>query len=171
MLGMVREFNNYAFIDGQNLHLGIRKLGWHLDYVKFRTYLQEKYNVRRAYFFIGFMPANQKLYDWLRKSGFILVFKPAVSYATGKIKGNVDADLVLKAAMEFNAYDKAVIVSSDGDFYSLVDVLYAAGKLAAVISPDIKHCSWLLRRKAKDKIEFMNKLKLKLAYQQQRGTA
>jgi hypothetical protein len=37
--------NNYAFIDSQNLHLGVQKLGWKLDYAKFRTYLAEKYAV------------------------------------------------------------------------------------------------------------------------------
>ncbi|MGB7957875.1 MAG: hypothetical protein WCF77_03495 [Minisyncoccia bacterium] len=63
--------NNYAFIDGQNLHLGIKKMGWKLDYKKFRIYLKEKYNVSRAYFFIGFIPSNQKLYDYLMESGFI----------------------------------------------------------------------------------------------------
>ncbi|MBU2542149.1 hypothetical protein KJ785_01145 [Patescibacteria group bacterium] len=34
--------NNFAFIDSQNLHLGISSLGWKLDYKKFRRYLKEK---------------------------------------------------------------------------------------------------------------------------------
>jgi hypothetical protein len=28
--------NNYAFIDGNNLYLGVRSQGWKLDYKKFR---------------------------------------------------------------------------------------------------------------------------------------
>ena len=43
--------NNYAFIDSQNLNLGIQLLGWKLDYKKFRIYLKEKYNVTKAYIF------------------------------------------------------------------------------------------------------------------------
>jgi hypothetical protein len=37
--------NNYAFIDGANLHKGIRELVWCLDYKRFRIWLKEKYNV------------------------------------------------------------------------------------------------------------------------------
>jgi len=32
------NFNNYAFLDGQNLNLGIREFGWKLDFLKFRKY-------------------------------------------------------------------------------------------------------------------------------------
>lgn len=42
---MRKKENNYAFIDSQNLNLGIQKLGWKLDYRKFRVYLAEKYGV------------------------------------------------------------------------------------------------------------------------------
>jgi len=33
---MKRKENNYAFIDAQNLNLGIQSLGWKLNYKKFR---------------------------------------------------------------------------------------------------------------------------------------
>jgi len=39
--------NNYAFIDSQNLNLGIQKLGWKLDYKKFRVYLKEKLEYKK----------------------------------------------------------------------------------------------------------------------------
>lgn len=156
--------NNYAFIDSQNLNLGIQKLGWKLDYRKFRIYLAEKYGVRKAYMFIGFVALNQSLYDKLQEAGFILKFKPTIPDADGKIKGNIDADLVLRAALELNDYNKAVIVSSDGDFYSLVQHLYDHKKLAAILSPDVKNCSSLLKQTAKEKMQFMNQLKDKLEY-------
>ncbi|MDP3244778.1 MAG: hypothetical protein Q8M83_03935 [bacterium] len=50
---MKKEGNNSAFIDGQNLNLGIRSLGWKLDFARFRKYLAEKYSVTTAYYFIG----------------------------------------------------------------------------------------------------------------------
>jgi len=156
--------NNYAFIDSQNLNLGIQKLGWKLDYQRFRVYLAEKYGVKKVYIFIGFVVLNQSLYDRLQEAGFILKFKSTIPDADGKIKGNIDADLVLRAALELNDYDRAVIVSSDGDFYSLVQHLYDNGKLAAVLSPDIKNCSTLLKQVAKEKIWFMNELRGKLEY-------
>ena len=161
---MKKESNNYAFIDSQNLNLGIQKLGWKLNYQKFRIYLTEKYSVKKAYIFIGFVALNQSLYDRLQEAGFILKFKPTVPDANGNIKGNIDADIVLRAALELNDYDKAVIVSSDGDFYSLVQYLYDNNKLEVVLSPDIKNCSSLLKQTAKDKMQFMNNLRNKLEY-------
>ena len=163
--------NNCAFIDSQNLNLGIQKIGWKLDYRKFRVYLREKYAVERAYIFVGFVALNQTLYDRLQESGFLLKFKPTIPDAYGKIKGNVDADLVLRATLEINQYHKAVIVSSDGDFYSLMQYLYEKDKLAALLSPDMEHCSSLLKQTVKEKIQFIHTLRKKLEYIKKKSTA
>ena len=93
--------NNYAFIDSQNLHLTIKKQGWILDFKKFRRYLQDKYKVEKAFIFIGFVPQNQALYTGLQKDGYILVFKPTLPLPAGKVKGNVDAELVLHAMISY----------------------------------------------------------------------
>ena len=154
----------YAFIDSNNLNLGIKDLGWKLDFRKFRIYLQEKYNVSVAYLFIGFVQTNQDLYSSLQKAGFVLIFKPTLPDKDGNIKGNIDADLVLQTMIDYKKYDKAILVSSDGDFYSLVKYLYEKRKLACVMSPYVKTCSILLKKSAKEKIVFMNNLRKKLAY-------
>ena len=167
---MLKKANNYAFIDSQNLNLGIKKLGWKLDYKKFRVYLKEKYHVQKAYIFIGFVSLNQGLYDRLQESDFFLKFKPTIPDEHGKIKGNVDADLVLRAALEIDEYDKAVIVSSDGDFYSLIHYLYENEKLEVVLSPDIQNCSRLLKQTAREKMQFMNDLRHKLEYKKKSTT-
>lgn len=59
------KLNNYAFIDSQNLNLGVQSLGWKLNHKRFRIYLKEKYNVSVAYLFIGYVQANQDLYSFL----------------------------------------------------------------------------------------------------------
>lgn len=82
----------------------------------------------------------------------------------GKPKGNVDADLVLQVMIDFDKYDKAVIVSSDGDFYSLVEHLYNNKKLEIILSPNKEKCSILLQKKAKERIDFIDNLKRKLEY-------
>lgn len=158
------NLGNYAFIDSQNLNLGIRNLGWKLDYEKFRIYLKEKYLIKKAYMFIGFVPSNKKLYDNLEKAGFSMEFKPTVIGANNKIKGNIDADLVLRVMIDWDHYNKAVIVSSDGDFYSLASHLYAHGKLETVLSPEEKTCSRILKQSAKEKIQFMKDLEAKLGH-------
>jgi len=159
-----KELRNYAFIDSQNLNLGIRGLGWSLDFRKFRIYLKEKYKVKKAYLFIGYLPENQNLYKSLQECGYLLVFKPVLKDKNGKPKGNVDADLVLQAMIDYKKYKKAVIITSDGDFYCLVNYLYSNKKLEKVLSPIKEKCSILLKRAAKDKIVFMDNLKGKLEY-------
>lgn len=159
---MSNKPNNYAFIDAQNVHLGIKSLGWDLDWKKFRIYLREKYSVSTAYLFIGFIQSNQNLYSELQKAGYILIFKPIILDNNGKVKGNCDADLVLHTILKINEYDKAVIITSDGDFYSLVRHLYENNKLLFVLSPYVRTCSKLLKKEAKEKIYSMDNLRKKL---------
>lgn len=132
----------YAFIDSQNLNLGVKSQGWKIDYKKFRLYLKNKYNVEQAFMFIGLVTGNDELYKQLQRAGFILIFKPTVRYfENGKqtVKGNVDAELVLHAAaIEYENYDKAIIVSGDGDFACLVKYLIEHKKLAHVMTPNRK---------------------------------
>ena len=45
--------------------------------------------------FMGFVPDNQELYNFLQTVGFVLIFKPVLENEKGVIKGNCDAELVL----------------------------------------------------------------------------
>ena len=161
---METDENNYAFIDSQNLNLGMHELGWKLDYEKFRVYLKEKYHTKKAYVFVGFIEANQGLYNRLTETGFELKFKPTVMDGNGKIKGNIDADMVLSVMVDWDNYNKAIIISSDGDFYSLVEYLYKNDKLKTVLTTNQEKCSKLLKEKAQEKINFIADLQEKLAY-------
>lgn len=158
-----RTANNYAFIDSQNLHLSIREQGWSIDFRKFRKYLQDKYNINKAYLFIGYVAENQNMYTQLQKNGFILVFKPTLTLPSGKPKGNVDAELVLHTMIEYENYDTALIVTGDGDFHCLVDYLLRNSKLLKLMIPN-KHKFSSLYRKMMGHIVFMNDLRHKLAY-------
>ena len=52
------------------------------------------------------------------------------------MKGNVDAELVLHAAaVEYNNYNQAIIVTSDGDFACLMRYLSDNDKLKKIITP------------------------------------
>ena len=142
-------------------------LGWKLDYEKFRVFLSDKYDVQKAYLFIGFMPENQAMYTHLQQKGYILVFKPVLTNKDGTTKGNCDADLVLKAMIEYSNYDKAVIVSGDGDYYSLVDYLKTQDKLEQLIIPNEVRYSALLKKVNGEHlkyISFLNRLRNKMEY-------
>ncbi len=147
----------YAFIDSQNLNLGTGKdlfnkngkkiyKGWHLDFKKFRIYLADKFRVSKAFLFIGYIKGNEKMYDQLKSFGYELVFKPTTKDGLGKPKGNIDAELVLhSAAIEYKNYDKAIVVSGDGDFRCLYEYLIENKKLSRIIIPNIKAQSSLLK--------------------------
>jgi uncharacterized LabA/DUF88 family protein len=136
---------NYAFIDSQNVNLSIREIGWQLDFRKFRVYLRDKFRVTKAYLFIGYVPGNEKLYLRLQTFGYVVVFKPTLG-RKGEIKGNCDADLVLRCVLDSMKYDKAVIVSGDGDFYCLIEYLLTQNKLLKIGIPDEQKYSSLLKR-------------------------
>ena len=158
--------NNYAFIDSQNVNLAIRDRGWILDFRRFKKYLEDKYNISKAFIFIGYINTNQNLYTSLQKDGYILVFKPTLHLPDGKAKGNVDAELVLHTMIEYPNYDKALIVSGDGDFYCLVDYLKREDKLLKLMIPNRNRYSSLLRKFTQE-IVFMNDLRGKLEYKKQ----
>jgi uncharacterized LabA/DUF88 family protein len=162
----------YAFIDSQNLNLSIRNnlvnkktkkiyyYGWRLDFKRFFIYLKAKYYVTKAFLFIGKKTGYEKLYNHLKKAGYQIVFKPVLD-PRGKTKGNVDAELVLHTVDLLPKYNKAIIVTGDGDFYCLVEYLINKKKLFKLFIPNQFSYSSLLR-KFKKYTSFVNVLKGKL---------
>jgi uncharacterized LabA/DUF88 family protein len=145
------KINNYAFIDSQNLNVGVQKFGWKMDWKKFRQFLTDEYQVKNAYMFIGYVPEFEPLYEQLHEAGYLIVLKPTFDLTRPQdamdestetkpddrpTKGNVDADLVLWAMKEYSNYSKAILVSGDGDFYSLVEHLDKRRKLLKLLTPN-----------------------------------
>jgi len=142
----MNKISTYAFIDSQNLNLGIRNLGWKLDWRKFKQYLQNKYKINKAYLFIGQIAGQESLYTYLQESGFILIFKPTLIHTINRkiqVKGNVDAELVLHAMIQYKNYDKAIIISGDGDFHCLIEYLSSKNKLHRILVPNKKYSKLL----------------------------
>ncbi len=146
---MKNDRNNVAYIDGANLYKGIETLKWKFSYKRFRVWLKDKYSVSQAYLFLGMMPKYKDLYTKLQEDGYTLVFKEVIYDGDGKAKGNCDADIVVHAmqgAYE-SKFNKAVLVSSDGDYAPLVKFLKEKDKIEVILSPyETKKCSVLLKR-------------------------
>ncbi|MBU1152975.1 NYN domain-containing protein [bacterium] len=162
--------NNYAFIDSQNLNLAIKDCGWELDFARFYIYLKDKYKVTKAFLFIGYVAGNEALYTFLQKAGYIIIFKPTLYYkkeGVERAKGNVDAELVLHTMIEYPNYDKAVIVSGDGDFHCLIEYLEKKRKLLHILIPNPNKYSALLRKFHKYYI-YINHLEKKLGKKKER---
>lgn len=160
----------YAFIDSQNLNIAIRQRGWLLNFRKFRIYLKDKYKVLKAFLFIGYVSGNESLYASLQDAGYILIFKPTLEFKKGRNiqrKGNVDAELVLHTMIEYENYEKAIIVSGDGDFHCLIEYLAKESKLKNLLIPDSQKYSALLR-KFRPFIAFISALEHKLGSSNQK---
>ncbi len=148
---MNSELKNIAYIDGQNLYMGTaqNEPSWYIDLVRFRIYLQKKYKVDKAYYYLGYlMDENQDLYEKLQTAGFIVVFREHNSQMLGKKKGNVDSDIifsVMKRMYLQESFEKIVLVSGDGDYKMLVDFLIAENKFEKILFPNRKFRSSLYK--------------------------
>ena len=144
------------YIDGNNLYRSAKELGFEVDYKKFRGWLRQKYNPTSVYLFIGLVPQRIKFYEYLQECGFILIFKHTVSVGA-IIKGNCDAEIVLKTVSDFytKAFNSCILITGDGDFGCLVEFLINNSVMDTILAPNEKKCSILLKNKNIE-ITFLN---------------
>lgn len=149
-----------VYIDGANLDKGISRLGWNINYEKLLVWLREKHKISKAIFFTGKIEYMSSFYSELEKIGYIMVFRETVRGIGGKIKGNCDTEMVLRATIDMfeESYDQAIIISGDGDFACLVNFLKSKSKIKAVFAPHSDRCSILLKRTGVP-ITFLSELK------------
>lgn len=162
---------NQAFIDGQNLYMNTNANSWHVDLRRFRVYLAEKYNVDKAYYFIGAINNdNQALYELIQTSGFVLMFREHNSSMLGKKKGNVDTDIVftvMRKIADNEEFNKVILVSGDGDYYKMVKYLIQRERFAKLLSPNRHSTSSLYQPFAPNYVSYLdepgirNKIELK----------
>ncbi len=152
-LAMPTGKNNYAFIDGQNLYMATAKREtdpWKINLARFRIYLEKKYGVSKAYYFLGFLDeTQQELYENIQTAGFILIFREHTSLMLGKKKGNVDSDIILHVMKKLylkEDFEQVVLVSGDGDYKQLVDFLVEEKRLGKILFPDGKRASSLYKK-------------------------
>ena len=176
---MRRKKGNYAFIDSQNLNVSVQKYGWKMDWKKFRVWLRNHYQVEKAYMFIGYVPEYEDIYEKMHQAGYAVVLKPTFdmsrpqpeekTHPNGeekKVKGNVDADMVLWAMKELPNYRQAVIVSGDGDFFGLVEYLDQQDRLNKILTPTGQYSS--LYRQYEKYIDRLDNHRRELAYRDRR---
>lgn len=176
----------YAFIDSQNLNVSTQKFGWKMDWQKFRKFLTDKYGVTKAFMFIGYIPENESLYEQMHDAGYAVVLKPTFDMTRPRpedmpeqeeesrqpkpskpeekkpVKGNIDAELVLWAMKEMSNYEKAIIVSGDGDFYCLVEYLEEKKRLKHLLTPSGHYSS--LYNRYEEYVERLDNYKKELRY-------
>jgi uncharacterized LabA/DUF88 family protein len=156
---MNKQKVNIAYIDAANVDRALKSLNWKIDYARFRVWLKDKYQIERAYIFIGLIPKYSDLYTYLSDAGFTLVFKEVV-YQNGSDtpKGNCDTDLIMQAMSDYyeGNLNKAVLVSSDGDYAPLVKKFNEKDSFYAVVSPALSNKCSILLKKIGVKISYIN---------------
>ena len=147
-----KEKDNLAFVDGQNLYMGTVKYSkpWRIDLALFRVYLQKKYHVTKAYYFLGCVNEDYRdLYDEIQEAGFILKFREHNTVMLSKKKGNVDSDIifsVMKKIYQNGTFNNIILVSGDGDYRMLVDFLIEEEKFEKILFPNKEFASSLYKK-------------------------
>ena len=139
------RIHNAAFIDGQNLYMGVF---FPIDFKKFRIYLRDKYQVEKAYYFVGFRWQETGLYENLQEAGFILIFNEKSEWFRSQKKWNIDVTLVFYAMRKYieNDFDRMILISGDGDYKIMVDYMLQQDRFLKVLAPNMKYCSSLYRK-------------------------
>ena len=169
---------NLAFIDGQNLYMGTAKLEqnpWRINLRRFRVYLEQKYKVAKAYYFLGYVQeANEELYEEIQGAGFVLVFREHNAAMIGKKKGNVDSDIIFQIMKrlyrEGEGIQKIFLVSGDGDYKMLVDFLIEEKKFGKVLFPNRKYASSLYKKLGSEYFDYLESAREKIGQKKEKGS-
>lgn len=155
--------SNQAFIDGQNLYFSTAKVdfSWKIDLYRFRVYLQRKYSVDKAYYFIGYYKEElSEMYNKIQEAGFIVVFRKHETNMKSVKKGNVDTDIVftiMRKIADNEDFSRIVLVSGDGDYFRMVQYLVEKDRFVRLLAPNEKYMSSLYRTLEPKYYAFLNR--------------
>lgn len=205
-----------AFIDASNMFYGGKKsLGWSIDQDKLLRYLEEKYQVSRAYYFGGVeihrfpydyltnktVPVRElerylsalikekgkemseaelqlisrhynrvRFYLKLEKFGYQLILKPVKTRTdidgNSSRKANCDVDMTLMLLKEEDAFERAIVMSGDGDFLPVLKHLRENKKEVLVFARGPRTAREI-RQFAGDRFLDFNRLEHKLAREEE----
>src|SRR5688572_77430 len=125
------------FVDVANMYYAARGQDVDVDYVALLKHATKGRDLIRAYAYTGLDPENEnqrKFIDFLAKNGYKPVVKDIRKFGDGRIKANLDIELVVDLFRLADRMDIAVIVSGDGDFAPAIRALQDKGVRAEVIS-------------------------------------
>ena len=171
-----KHTNNLAFVDGQNLYMGTAKREadpWRIDLTRFRVYLEQKFSVGKAYYFLGYVQEeNQDLYEEIQSAGFVLIFREHNPAMMGKKKGNVDSDIIfhiMKKMYKKEDFTKIVLVSGDGDYKLVVDFLIEENRFEKVLFPNKKFASSLYKEIGSRYFDYLENIRAKIELKKKRA--
>jgi uncharacterized LabA/DUF88 family protein len=132
-----------VFIDGANLYVASRTLGFDVDYKSLHAFFRSKAYVVRMFYYTAVLETEEytplkPLVDWLGYNGYTVVTKPAKEFtdSTGRrrVKGNMDIELAIDMLEMSPHVNHIVLFSGDSDFRRLIEAVQRKGVRVTVIS-------------------------------------
>jgi len=129
--------NVAVFVDVANIFYAAKAAGVDIDYVTLLKSASAGRDLVRAYAYTGLDPDNENqrnFHDFLRRSNYKVVSKDIRKYGDGKVKANLDIELVVDMMKTARNLDIAIVVSGDGDFAPAIRAVQEMGVRCEVIS-------------------------------------
>jgi len=129
--------NVAVFVDVANIFYAAKAAGVDIDYVTLLKSATAGRDFVRAYAYTGLDPDNENqrnFHQFLARHQYKVVSKDIRKYGDGKVKANLDIELVVDLMKTARNLDVAVIVSGDGDFASAIRAVQEMGVRVEVIS-------------------------------------
>lgn len=131
-----KQLKTYAFIDASNIIYGAKAEGWFIDQKKLFAYLTRKFSTSKIFFYYGKDskdPKKERFLSKLRQFGFILRVKEIKRFGK-RTKANCDVDLTMDLLIKIKEYQRAIVLTGDGDFAPLFSYLIGKKKKIIIIS-------------------------------------
>jgi uncharacterized LabA/DUF88 family protein len=129
--------NVAVFVDVANIFYAAKAAGVDIDYVTLLKASSAGRDLVRAYAYTGLDPDNENqrnFHDFLRRHGYRVVSKDIRKYGDGKVKANLDIELVIDMMKTARNLDVAIVVSGDGDFAPAIRAVQEMGVRVEVVS-------------------------------------
>ena len=129
--------NVAVFVDVANIFYAAKAAGVDIDYVTLLKSATAGRDFVRAYAYTGLDPENEnqrQFHAFLARSGYKVISKDIRKYGDGRIKANLDIELVVDLMKTARNLDIAVVVSGDGDFAPAIRAVQEMGVRCEVIS-------------------------------------
>jgi uncharacterized LabA/DUF88 family protein len=129
--------NVAVFVDVANIFYAAKAAGVDIDYVTLLKSASAGRDLVRAYAYTGLDPDNENqrnFHNFLARHGYRVVSKDIRKYGDGKVKANLDIELVVDMMKTARNLDIAIVVSGDGDFAPAIRAVQEMGVRVEVIS-------------------------------------
>lgn len=127
----------YAFLDATNIIYGASDSGWKMDFKKLSRYLKERYDAEKILYYAGVDAENKKqlrFYEKLQEFGYLLRLIPVKTFKDGRKKADVDSRMTFEMMLYFDKYDRALVMTGDGDYYWVLEYLLLKHKSVKLLA-------------------------------------